>query len=287
MVILTITISMSLLGVEPYLTSQGLNLQALLIFCAIAGFAGAFISLAMSRMMAKWMMGVKLINPQTVTDPDAKFVIDTVHAFARQEGITTMPEVGVYSSPEVNAFATGPTKNRSLVAVSSGLLQSMDRDAVAGVIAHEVAHISNGDMVTMTLLQGIVNTFVMFFARIAAYAVSTAMSRGDDEGGAAMSHFAYYLTVVVFEIIFSILGSIVVAYFSRIREYAADKGGARLAGRDKMIHALESLKTTLNMVDTSQKSLATLKISDQPSKFMSLFSTHPQLDVRIEALKKG
>lgn len=281
MVIATISITLNLLGVRPYLSSQGIDFGALLIFCAMFGFIGAFISLAMSRSMAKWMMNIQLINPDTVSDPNAKFIVDLVHSFARQEGIDVMPEVGIYDSPEVNAFATGPSKNKSLVAVSTGLLSRMDREAIEGVLAHEMAHITNGDMVTMTLVQGVINTFVMFFARIAAWVVANFV-RDEEEG---ISHFLHFFLVILFDIVFSILGSIVVCYYSRIREYAADNGGARLAGSGKMIHALESLKSTINLVDNSQKSLNTLKISDKPSGFLSLFSTHPRLEERIARLK--
>lgn len=281
LVIMTISITLSLLGVKPYLSSQGIDFQALLIFCALFGFMGAFISLGLSRIMAKWSMGVKLIETDKVTDPNAKWLVDLVQSFARQEGITVMPQVGIYESNEVNAFATGPSKNRALVAVSSGLLAKMDREAIEGVLAHEMAHISNGDMVTMTLVQGVINTFVMFFARVAAWVVANLL-RSEEEGVSQMLHF---VLVIVFDLVFSILGSVVVCYYSRVREFAADKGAARLAGSGKMIHALEVLKSTVQSVDVSTKSLATLKINDKPSGFLGLFSTHPSLEDRIARLK--
>ena len=195
-----------------------------------------------------------------------------------------MPEVGIYNSPEVNAFATGPSKRNSLVAVSTGLLNGMSQDEVEGVLAHEVSHIANGDMVTMTLIQGVVNAFVMFFARIAAFAVSNFM-RGDDEEGEGLGWFAHMAVIFVFEIIFGLLGSIVVAFFSRYREYRADSGAARLAGREKMIAALQRLKNQTYM-DKRGESLATLKISNRKGGLAALISTHPSLDDRIKALQR-
>ena len=194
-----------------------------------------------------------------------------------------MPEVGIYDSPEVNAFATGPTKNRALVAVSSGLLNEMDDAAVDGVLGHEIAHVANGDMVTMTLIQGVVNTFVMFFARIAAFVVSNVMS-GDRDSDRGPSPWIYHLSVLVFDILFSLLGSIVVAYFSRWREFRADRGGAELAGKAKMIHALESLKRNY-AVDDRQQAVAAFKINGRRGGLLALLSTHPDLDDRIAALR--
>lgn len=191
-----------------------------------------------------------------------------------------MPEVGIYDSPEVNAFATGPSKNRSLVAVSSGLLERMDDDAVSGVLAHEVAHIANGDMVTMTLLQGVINTFVVFLSRICAYIAS----RFVKEEVAPIVHF---IAVIIFDILFSILGSMVAMAFSRYREYRADAGGAQLAGKEKMIHALQSLQHTVQLVDTEQKSVAAFKISGKKGGFLGLFASHPDLDDRIARLQAG
>lgn len=189
-----------------------------------------------------------------------------------------MPEVGIYQSREVNAFATGPTKKRSLVAVSSGLLQSMDEDAVEGVLAHEMAHVSNGDMVTMTLLQGVVNTFVVFLSRVAAIIVSRFVRE-------EMAYVVRFAAIIIFQILFSILGSIVVMAFSRYREYHADRGGADLAGKDKMIHALESLKNQVAADDRhDDAAIQTLKINGKGG-FASLFSSHPDLDERIARLR--
>jgi heat shock protein HtpX len=286
LVLLTISITLSVLGVQPYLNEQGINYEALLIFCGVVGFTGAFISLAMSRWMAKMMMGVQVIDPTRPGTIAEKELLQTVHRLAQKAGLSGMPEVGVYDSPEVNAFATGPTKARSLVAVSSGLLHQMDNRAVEGVLAHEVAHIANGDMVTMTLLQGVVNTFVMFFARIAAWGVSNAMARNSDDNRGT-SPWVHMICVWVFEIMFSLLGAIVVAAFSRWREFRADAGGARLAGKEKMVYALQSLKNTLAVADDRQAAVASLKINGKPSSFMALFASHPDLDTRIEALRKA
>ncbi|HMM36226.1 MAG TPA: protease HtpX, partial [Thermoanaerobaculia bacterium] len=242
LVVATISVVLSLLGVRPYLNAYGLDLQALAVFCLVWGFGGAFISLALSRVMAKWGMGVKLVDPGT-PDPGAQELVSTVHRLAQAAGLRTMPQVGVYDSDEVNAFATGPTKNRALVAVSTGLLRRMRREEVEGVLGHEIAHVANGDMVTMTLVQGVVNAFTMFLARVLAFFVAQLFRRGDEEGG-GVSHLVYFVATLVFDIAFSILGSFVVAWFSRLREFRADAGGARIAGRDRMIGALEALQRT-------------------------------------------
>lgn len=275
---IVLTIVSSITGVNGYITADGINLVSLLVFSAIVGFTGSFISLAMSRWMAKMMMGVRVLNPEKQSlSLEEERLVERVHRLARAAGITKMPEVGIYQSPEVNAFATGPSKNRSLVAVSAGLLHEMDDDAVEGVLAHEVAHIANGDMVTMTLLQGLVNTFVVFLARIAAWVAS----RFVKEDLAPIVHF---IAVIVFQIVFSILGSLVVFAYSRHREYHADRGGADLAGKDKMIHALRSLKHYSSRVrEEEQASVATLKINGR--KKSSLFSTHPDLNERISRLE--
>ncbi len=285
LVIVTISLTLNILGIRPYLESSGIDYSSLLAFCAVVGFVGAFVSLMLSRFMAKMMMGVKVIDPTRAGSGAERDLVSLVYRLAQRAGLGTMPQVGIYQSPEVNAFATGPSKSRSLVAVSSGLLERMDTQAVEGVLGHEVAHIANGDMVTMTLIQGVVNTFVMFFARIAAWGVAQAFaSRSDrDERPSPMIHI---ISVFVFEILFSILGAVVVAYFSRIREFRADRGGATVAGKEKMIHALEALKQTRDMVDQGHPAMASLKISGRrPSSLMQLFATHPDLDVRIRALR--
>ncbi len=285
LVVLTISITLNVLGVRPYLDANGIDYGALLAFCAVVGFVGSFVSLALSRIMAKMMMGVQVIDPARPGSQAERELVSVVHRLAQKAGLPAMPEVGIYESPEVNAFATGPTKSRSIVAVSTGLLRRMDSAAVEGVLGHEIAHISNGDMVTMTLLQGIVNTFVMFFARIAAWGVSQAMSNKDNnEGPSPMIHF---IAVIAFEILFSLLGAVVVAFYSRRREFRADKGGAFLAGREKMVHALQALKSSHDVVDDRNASIAALKISGKSGGLMALLASHPDLDVRIEALRRG
>lgn len=278
LIVLTITTVTSLLGIQPYLSNRGINLQALAVFCLLWGFGGAFISLAISKITAKWMMGIKVIDPMT-SDPNERWLIDRVHTLAKSAMLPAMPEVGIYDSDEVNAFATGSTKARSLVAVSSGLLRVMNKPEADGVLGHEVAHIANGDMVTMTLVQGVVNAFVMFFARIIAWSVSQFV----DE---RMRHWVHFGAVILFEIVFSILGMFVVAAFSRAREYRADAGGATLAGRANMIAGLKKLKRTMELTDDSQPSLATMKIaSGKSGGLMAWLSTHPDLDDRIRRLE--
>lgn len=285
LVMTTISIVTNVLGLRPYMTGYGIDYGQLMIFCLIWGMAGSFISLAMSRVMAKWMMGVKVIDPQT-TDGRTRDVLEMVYRLSDQAGLPARPEVGIYESPEVNAFATGPTKSRALVAVSTGLLNRMNRDQVEGVIGHEIAHVANGDMVTMTLLQGIINAFVMFLARVIGYAIASSSRSSDDD---RPNYMMQSIVTMVLEVFLSILGSIVVAAFSRWREFRADKGGARLAGRGKMIAALEALKSLHEIGPVvepeNQKAIAAFKISSRRSGWLALFSTHPDLDSRIEALK--
>lgn len=284
LVVVTISITLNVLGIGYYLSEQGIDYTALLAFCAVWGFVGAFISLAISRWMAKMAMGVQVINPDNPNSSHERQLIQTVYRLAERAGLPKMPEVGVYESPEVNAFATGPTKSRALVAVSSGLLQRMDGAAVEGVLAHEISHVANGDMVTMTLVQGVVNTFVMFFARIAGWFVSQAIA-GNRDSDRGAPYWIQSLTTIVFEIAFSLLGMVVVAFFSRWREFHADSGGASLAGKEKMIHALQSLKGTTELVDEGHPALAAFKISGKPRGLLALLASHPDLDTRIEALR--
>ncbi len=286
LVLITISIVLGLLAAFFHINLGSGGYGSLLIFCFVWGMGGAFISLAISRLIAKWFMGVKVIDPNT-TDANARQLVDTVHQLARTAGLTTMPEVGYYESPEVNAFATGPSRSRSLVAVSTGLLENMRRDEVAGVLAHEVAHITNGDMVTMTLIQGVINAFVMFLARILAMAVSSALRRGDDNRG---GWFMQYMLVQVFQVILSLFGMLVVCKFSRWREFRADAGGARYAGRESMINALERLRaiheTPIGQYsEHSSPSLQSLKISGKAGGFAALFTTHPPLEERIARLR--
>jgi heat shock protein HtpX len=287
LVVMTISVLLRVLGVGPYITAYGMDYSNLMAFCLIWGMGGAFISLMLSRIMAKWMMGVHVIDPNT-RDPDLQHLLQMVHHLARGAHLSTMPEVGIYDSPELNAFATGPTRSRALVAVSSGLLSRMNQDEIEGVLGHEISHIANGDMVTMTLLQGVVNAFAMFLSRIIAFALAQAM-RGDRErdreGG---SPFFAYMIQMVLEVVFMLLGSIVIAWFSRYREFRADAGGAKLAGRTSMIRALEALRRTYDLVDTTaQPAVQSLKISSRPSGLMALFSSHPPLEERIARLQTG
>ncbi|ALX50212.1 protease HtpX [Lentibacillus amyloliquefaciens] len=260
----------------------GINYGSLLVFSLLVGFIGSFLSLAISRIVAKKMMRVKVLDPNEQLTAQERAIVEKVHRLSRAAGLMHMPEVGIYQSREVNAFATGPTKKRSLVAVSSGLLQQMDDDAVEGVIAHEIAHVANGDMVTMTLLQGIVNTFVVFLSRIAAIIVSRLVR-------SELQTVVHIASIIIFQILFSILGSIVVSAFSRYREYRADRGGADLAGRDKMAHALRSLKNNTGLAQmkdqTDDAAIQTMKINGK-SKMVSLFSSHPPIDERIARLER-
>jgi heat shock protein HtpX len=288
LVMVTITFILGILHVGNYFPRGGLG--GLAVLCLVWGFAGALISLALSRVIAKWSMGVQVIPPQTM-DPVLRQLVETVHGLARGAGLSTMPEVGIYESPEVNAFATGPTRSRSLVAVSTGLLQRMGSREVEGVLGHEIAHVANGDMVTMTLIQGVINAFVMFLSRILAFALSQALRSRDDRdtgGGGGLQ----FLFVMLFQIVFSILGSMVVFWFSRQREFRADAGGARLAGRDNMIGALRALQRSYNPeVVTAEaqhhQAFQALKISGPQGGWMRLFSSHPPLEERIARLERG
>jgi heat shock protein HtpX len=279
-VIAVLSITFSVLNIAPYLTEAGLDYQSLLIFASIIGFTGSIVSLLLSKWMAKNAFGVKIIT-RAQTDEE-QFLFHTVERLAAQLKIG-MPEVGIYESPEANAFATGWNKNSALVAVSSGLMHNMTHDELEGVIGHEMAHVANGDMVTLALIQGIVNTFVIFFARIAAYAVQTFLSRDDENG---MGTLAYHLTAIVFEILFGILASVIVMYFSRYREFRADAGSADLVGHERMTMALQKLQVlSQTLVDPRGKSFSTMKISDRPSRFMAIFSSHPPIEERLAALK--
>jgi heat shock protein HtpX len=274
-VILTLSVVVSLLGLGG-VGVGGFDLGSLAMFCLVWGMGGAFISLQMSRWIAKRATGVHLIDGRS-GDSQLDWLHQTVGRLTRQANLP-MPEVGVYESGEVNAFATGPSKSRSLVAVSSGLLRSMRPEEVEGVLAHEVAHIANGDMVTMTLLQGVMNAFVMFFARV----IASVVTRSDDErrGGGGM----YFLVVMVLQIVLGILASLVTAWFSRHREFRADAGGAHLAGRERMVGALRRLAANHQLVDQSHQALATMKINGVRG-WAAMFSTHPPLEDRIAALQ--
>jgi heat shock protein HtpX len=287
LVMLTITVVLGLLRVNRYFPEGGLS--SLAVICLVWGFAGAFISLGLSRLMAKWMMGVRVIPPET-GDPTLSQLVQTVHGLARAANLPTLPEVGIYESDEINAFATGPTRSRALVAVSTGLLQRMGTREVEGVLGHEVTHIANGDMVTMTLIQGVINSFVLFLSRVLAFVVSQALrSRDDrDSGGGWMQ----YLLAMLFQIVLSILGSLVVFWFSRWREFRADAGGARLAGRQNMINALHALQRlqepeVVRAEAQQHPAFQSLKISGPTGGIARLFASHPPLEERIARLEQG
>jgi heat shock protein HtpX len=275
-IVLTLTVVVSVLGLSQGYTANGLDIGALAMFCFIYGMGGAFISLQLSRWIAKRATGVRLVDGRT-GQSELDWLYNTVSRLTRQANLP-MPEVGFYESPEVNAFATGPSKKRSLVAVSSGLLRSMRQEEIEGVLAHEVAHIANGDMVTMTLLQGVVNAFVMFAARVIAHVVTRSGDNRQGNGG------MYFLIVMVLQIVFGILGSLITSWFSRHREFRADFGGATLAGRSHMIAALRRLAANRELVDTRHEALATMKINGA-GRWMLFFSTHPPLEARIAALE--
>lgn len=274
---LVLSVTASLLGVNRYLTANGLNFGMLLVFCGLMGFGGSFISLFMSKTIAKWSTGARVIEqPQNSTE---LWLLQTVQNLAARAQLP-MPEVAVYDGPP-NAFATGASKSNSLVAVSTGLLQGMTKDEVEAVLAHEVAHIANGDMVTLTLIQGVVNTFVMFFARIVGYFVDSFLRRNNEENSGP--GIGYMVTVFVCEIIFGILASIIVMYFSRQREYRADAGAASLMGSNApMINALRRLGGMQS--DGLPQNLQAAGISGRES-WMGLFSSHPSLESRIAALQ--
>jgi len=247
---------------------------------------GAFISLLLSKQIAKWMMQVQIIDPDTLNDRQ-RYLLTLVEELSRRANLSKPPQVGIYPSKEINAFATGATRKNSLIAVSSGLLDHMKNEEIEGVLGHEISHIANGDMVTMTLLQGVVNAFVMFLARILA-AVVSGFGRGQNRSSSS-SLGAYYMFVFLFEVVFMLLGSLVIAFYSRFREYRADKGGAAVAGKNKMIHALEALLSYQNTRDQKFEKAAfqAFKISSTKKKgLLHLFATHPPLQERIDRIKK-
>ena len=275
-IVLVLSVTMRLLGVEPYLNANGLNLQSLLIFAAVMGFGGAFISLAISKWTAKMSVGAQVItDPRT---PEELWLVQTVARQAQAAGIK-MPEVAIFDSPEVNAFATGMTKNSSLVAVSTGLLRGMTREEAEAVLGHEVAHAANGDMVTMALIQGVVNTFVMFLSRVIGHTVDRVVFKNENGHGPA-----FFVTMIVAELVLGLLASIIVMWFSRQREFRADHGGASLAGRKNMIAALERLDR-LHPAPLPEKMAAFGIAGGGASGIKRLFMTHPPLADRIAALK--
>ncbi|WP_280553267.1 protease HtpX [Halomonas sp. 25-S5] len=284
-VIVVASITLRLLGVEGYLTEQGMNFNALLIFCFIFGMAGSMVSLFISKWMAKRSTGTVIIeSPSNATE---KWLVDTVAELARDAGIKT-PEVGIFPAQQSNAFATGWNKDDALVAVSAGLLNRMRPEEVRAVLAHEIGHVANGDMVTLALIQGVLNTFVMFFARVVAQLVDGFMrSRSDGEGG--LGFMGYFAVVIVAEIVFGLIASAIVAWFSRFREYRADSAGAHLAGSGAMINALARLKAETEMPDQMPDTLRAMAITKGQTRSLmeKLFASHPPLDDRIRALKEA
>jgi len=281
---ITVSILFSILGIGKYITGNTLNYGALMAFCLVWGLTGSFISLLLSKFIAKWTMGVQIISD---SDPQYQNIVRTVHRLSTAAGLTKMPEVGIYHSDEVNAFATGPSKSNSLVALSTGLLNRMNNEETEGVIAHEVAHIANGDMVTMTLVQGIVNAFVMFFSRVIAFFISQAL-RKDSDDEQPVSPWVNTIIVFVLDILFGFLAMPIIAWFSRYREFRADHDAARIGGKYKMIAALKSLQLAYPQMAESQESNENFRSMQISSKagFAKLFSSHPPLEERIKALEK-
>lgn len=275
-VIAVAMLAMNILGVGNYMEGTSLNLNNLFMFALIFGFAGSFISLAMSKFIAKMSTGAKVI--EVARNSDEQWLLDTVARQAAKAGIKT-PEVAIYDSPQPNAFATGMTKNRSLVAVSTGLMRSMRQNEVEAVLGHEVAHVANGDMVTMALLQGVLNTFVIFFAKIVAYVVDRVILKNESSGHS----WTFIIVDIAAQIFFGILASTISMWFSRKREFHADNGGAYLAGKENMIAALRRLQTMQPGELPDQ--MAAFGISSGDSKFGKLFTSHPPIEDRIAALE--
>ena len=276
-ILLMLSITLRLLGVDRILNEQGgIDFNSLLIMSAVIGFGGSFISLAMSKWSAKNMTGAVVIAQPS--DPTERWLVETVRSHAERVGIG-MPEVAIYDAPDLNAFATGMDRNNSLVAVSTGLLHNMSKDEVEGVLAHEISHVANGDMVTLALIQGVVNTFVIFLSRVIGHFVDRVVFKTERENGPA-----FMIVTLIAQLVLGILASMIVMWFSRQREFRADAGGAQLAGRNKMIAALERLKQWHEPAQLPER-LAAFGISGGRGGFMNLFMSHPPLDVRIAALR--
>ncbi|HOB62498.1 MAG TPA: protease HtpX [Candidatus Competibacteraceae bacterium] len=279
-VVVLLGIVARVLGVDRFLYQSGINYTSLLIFAAVFGMGGSFISLLMSKWTAKMSVGAQVIEQPST--PAERWLVETVRAQAQKAGIG-MPEVAIYEAPEPNAFATGASRNNALVAVSTGLLEQMDRDEVEAVLGHEVSHVANGDMVTLSLLQGVLNTFVIALSRIVGYFIDQALSRGEERNGPGIG---YWISSMILEIVFGLLASLVVMWFSRYREFHADAGGARLAGRGKMIAALERLQQ-LHEPSQLPSQMAAFGINGGLGDGLrKLFMTHPPLEERIAALRQ-
>ena len=276
-VLLVLSVVAHLIGLDTWLAVHGGSMSGLLVFAAFIGFGGSFVSLAMSKWMAKRSMGVQVIGPSG--DATEQWLVAVVQQHAQRVGVG-MPEVGIFDSPEPNAFATGANRNSALVAVSTGLLRSMNREEISAVLGHEMTHVANGDMVTLTLIQGVVNTFVIFLSRIIGNVVDRALFRSDDGRG-----IAYFVTVLVTQLLLSVLATIIVMWFSRWREFRADRGGAQLAGTPNMIAALEELKRVHEPLPTQQLAAFGIAGGDIGGGLKRLFLSHPPLDERIAALR--
>jgi heat shock protein HtpX len=276
-VLLVLTVVARLVGIDTYLAAHGQSLGGLLVWAAVFGFGGAIISLAMSKMQAKMFMGVQVIGQSA--DPTQQWLLSVVERHARNVGVG-MPEVGIFDSPEPNAFATGMSRNSALVAVSTGLLQRMNRQEIEAVLGHEMTHVANGDMVTLTLIQGVVNTFVLFLARVVGNIIDRTVFRSEDGRG-----FASVLTFYFLQIVFGILATPIVMWFSRWREFRADRGGARLAGTGQMIAALEELKKAHEPLPSRQFAAFGIADGGVHAGIARLFMSHPPLDERIAALR--
>jgi heat shock protein HtpX len=277
MVVLSIVVSV--FGLDRYLTQNGLNLGGLLVFSAVLGFGGSFISLLLSKWMAKTAMGVQVITQPR--NQDEQWLVNTVQAQAQTAGIG-MPEVGIFDSPDPNAFATGANKNSALVAVSTGLLRNMRRNEVEAVLGHEISHVANGDMVTLTLIQGVMNTFVFFLARVIGFIVDRVILKNERGAG-----IGYMVTVIAAQIVLGILAGMIVAWFSRQREFRADAGGAHLAGTNSMIGALEALKRVHSPTALPEKMQAFGISGGIPTGWQRLMMSHPPLEARIAALNNA
>ncbi len=279
-VLMVASATLNLLGVGHYLDEQGLNFKALLIFCGIFGFSGALISLFLSKWIAKKSARVHII--ETPRTAEERWLVETVADLAQKAGIG-MPEVGIFPAQQSNAFATGWNRNKALVAVSAGMLQRFNKDEVRAVMAHEVGHVANGDMITLALIQGVINTFVMFFARIIGHTVDRVVFKTERGHG-----IGFYIATFVSEIVLAFLANMIVAWFSRKREFRADHAGATLADRQSMIRALQRLQSETQVPNQMPDSLKAFGIaSGAKDTLQALFSTHPPLDVRIAALKSG
>ncbi|KIE59113.1 protease HtpX [Methylacidiphilum kamchatkense Kam1] len=282
-VIVLLTLFISIFHLDRWLTAYGIDYWSLFLFSLVVGFTGSFISLAISKWMAKMAYNIQVI--QQPSNEAERWLLETVRELANRANIP-MPEVGIYESPEVNAFATGPSRSNALVAVSTGILEHMNKKQIAGVLGHEITHISNGDMVTMTLLQGVVNTFVVFLSRIIGFFIDRLFSRNDERESIGIG---FYMGMFISEIVLGLLASFIVAWYSRMREFRADAGGAHLAGKEAMLSALKKLKQIMEgesaFIDERAPALNTFKINGRPGGILALLATHPPLEERIKALE--